>query len=299
MQRIVITGATGLIGGHLSALLEAEGYDVVHLTRDRKKGDRAKSFVWDPAGSYADSDAFHPGDIIIHLAGANLGSGRWTGKRKEEIIASRVNSADLLFSKTVGVGIIPSAYITASATGYYGAITEEGIFTESDPPAADFLGETCRRWEAAAQPFAEKGVRVVKIRTSVVFAASGSALTKMKMPASFGLIVRPGPGYQYFPWIHIDDLCAVYLTAVREAGMSGAYNAVAPDHVTLDGLYKEIARQKHLPVFLPHIPVWLMRAVLGEMAVMLTTGSRVSSERLTNSGFTFRYPDLASALRAC
>jgi uncharacterized protein (TIGR01777 family) len=299
MQRIVITGANGLIGSHLSPLLEKEGFDVVHLTRDRKSGDRTKSFVWDPARSYADSDAFRPGDIIIHLAGANIGSGRWTGKRKEEIISSRVSSAALLFSKTAGAGIIPSAYITASASGYYGAVTGQRIFTESDPPAADFLGETCRRWEEAAQPFAEKGVRVVRIRTSVVFSASGSALSKMKMPASFGLIVRPGPGDQYLPWIHIDDLCSVYLMAVREAGMSGAYNAASPDHVTLDGVMKEVARQKHLPVFLPHIPVWLMRAVLGEMSVMLTAGSRVSSECLTNSGFTFRYPDLASALRAC
>lgn len=299
MQRVVITGATGLIGSHLSPLLEAEGYDVVHLTRDRKKDARVKSFAWDPAGSYADSDAFQPGDVIIHMAGANLGSGRWTDKRKEEIISSRVNSAALLFSKTAGAGIIPSAYITASATGYYGAVTRQGIFTESDPAAADFLGETCRRWEEAAQPFVDKGVRVVKIRTSVVLAASGSAITKMKMPAAAGLIVRPGPGDQYFPWIHIDDLCAVYLKAVRDGGMSGAYNAAAPDHVTLDGVMKEIARQKHLPVFLPHIPVWMMRAVLGEMSVMLTTGSRVSSERLTNSGFTFRYPDIASALRAC
>jgi hypothetical protein len=299
MQRIVITGATGLIGSQLSNLLEDEGYDVVHLTRDRKKGDRAKSFVWDPSGSYADSDAFRDGDILIHLAGANLGSGRWTDKRKGEIISSRVNTGALLFSKTAGAGIIPAAYITASAIGYYGAVTAQRIFTESDPPAEDFLGDTCRRWEEAAQPFVEKGVRVVKVRTSVVFAASGSALSKLTMPAAAGLIVRPGPGDQYFPWIHIDDLCAVYLKAVRESGISGAYNAVAPEHVTLDGVMKEIARQKHLPVFLPHIPVWLMRAVLGEMSVMLTTGSRVSSERLTDSGFTFRYPDVASALRAC
>jgi len=299
MQRIVITGATGLIGSHLSPLLEEEGYDVVHLTRDRKNGDRAKSYVWDPSGFYADSDAFRHGDIIIHLAGANLGSGRWSDKRKEEIISSRVNSAALLFSKTSGAGINPAAYITASAIGYYGAVTAQRIFTESDPPAADFLGETCRMWEEGAQPFVEKGVRVVKIRTPVVLAGTGSALSRMTVPAAAGLIVRPGPGDQYFPWIHIDDLCAVYLMAVREAGMSGAYNAVAPEHVTLDGVMKEIARQKHLPVFLPHIPVWLMRAVLGEMSVMLTAGSRVSSERLTDSGFTFQYPDVASALRVC
>lgn len=299
MQRVVITGATGLIGSHLSPLLEELGYDVVHLTRNRKKGDRAKSFVWDPGRSYADSDAFRPGDIIIHLAGTSIGAGRWTRKRKSEIISSRVDSAALIFSKTVGAGIIPSAFITASASGYYGAITSQKIFTEAEPPADDFLGETCRRWEEAALPFAQHGVRVVMIRTSVVLSASGSALSKIKMPAAAGLIIRFGPGDQYFPWIHIDDLCAVYLMAVRESGMTGPYNASAPGHVTLEALMMEIARQKHLPVFLPHIPEWFMRAVLGEMSVILTTGSRISSARLANEGFSFRYPDIASALRVC
>src|SRR5512133_1401561 len=199
MQRVVMTGASGLIGSRLSPLLEEEGYDVVHLTRERKNGDGNKSFVWDPSGSFADSDAFRPGDIIIHLAGANIGAGRWTRKRKEEIISSRVNSAGLLFAMTVNAGIIPSAFVTASASGYYGAVTGQKIFTETDPPAADFLGETCRKWEEAALPFAQNGVRTVMIRTSVVFAATGSALSKMKMPAAAGLIVRPGPGYQYFP----------------------------------------------------------------------------------------------------
>ena len=299
MQRVIITGATGLVGTHLSRLLEEEGYDVVHLTRNRKSGDKEKSYLWDPALSYADSDAFCAGDIIIHLAGANIGAGRWSRKRKKEIVSSRVDSANLLFSKTVAAGIKPSAFITASASGYYGAVTSENIFSETDPPAADFMGETCRLWEEAARPFEDNGVRVVSIRTSVVFSASGSALSKLKWPAAAGLIIRPGPGNQYFPWIHIDDLCAVYLMAVRESGMSGPYNATAPGHITLDGLMNEIARQKHLPVFLPHIPVWLMRTVLGEMSVMLTTGSRASSERLVKAGFSFRFPDIVSALRSC
>lgn len=298
MQRVIITGATGLIGTHLSRLLEEEGYDVVHLTRRRKSGGREKSYMWDPGLSYADSDAFCSGDIIIHLAGANIGAGRWSIKRKKEIVSSRVDSAGLLFAKTVGAGIKPSAFITASASGYYGAVTSEKILSETDSPAADFLGETCRLWEEAASPFSENGVRVVIVRTSVVFAESGSVLTKLKRPAAAGLIVRPGPGNQYFPWIHIDDLCAVYLMAVKESSMSGPYNATAPDHITLDGLMSEIARQKHLPVFLPHIPVWLMRIVLGEMSLMLTSGSRISSERLVKAGFTFRYPDVASVLRS-
>jgi uncharacterized protein len=166
-------------------------------------------------------------------------------------------------------------------------------------PPGDFLGETCRLWEAAADPFADAGVRVVRMRTAVVLARHGSALNKMTAPARAGLIVRLGKGDQYFPWIHIDDLSAVYHKALTDTAMSGPYNAVAPHQVTHDMLMGEVARQKRLPVFLPHVPGWLLRAVLGEMAVVLTEGSRISSDRLSETGFRFRYPDISSALRAC
>jgi NAD dependent epimerase/dehydratase family enzyme len=121
----------------------------------------------------------------------------------------------------------------------------------------------------------------------------------LRAPAAAGLIVRLGPGNQYFPWIHIDDLCNVYLKAVKDKSISGPFNAAAPDFITHDMLMSEIARQKHLPVFLPHVPQWLLRIMLGEMSVILITGSRVSSDRLVSSGFGFRYPDIGSALRAC
>ena len=299
MQRVVISGATGLVGTHLVRMLEEHNYDVVYLTRHRRAGDMVKSYLWDPAESYADSDAFHDGDIIIHLGGANIGAQRWSRKRKEEIVSSRVDSANLLIAKTVKAGIYPSAFITASATGYYGAVTTPKIFIETDPPASDFLGETCRLWESAADSFEMYGVRVVKIRTAVVLAVGKSALTKMTWPVSAGLIIRFGPGHQYFPWIHIDDLCAVYLQAVKEESMSVPYNAAAPDQITHDMLMVEIARQRHLPVFLPRVPSWLLRTILGEMSVVITRGSRISSEHLLKSGFEFRYPDIRSALKAC
>lgn len=299
MRRVIITGGSGLIGSHLSTLLAGEGWQVAHLSRGDKNGGRYKSFRWDPETGYCDREAFREGDAIIHLAGSNIGQGRWTRSRRKDIIRSRTVTGELLSRMTVGSDITPSVFITASGVNYYGSVTSEKIYIEADPPAEDFLGETCRLWEAAAEPFTDAGVRVVKVRTAVVLARSGSALNKMTAPAKAGLVVRLGPGDQYFPWIHIDDLCSTYHKALTDSTMSGPFNAAAPHHVTHDMLMGEVARQKGLPVFLPHVPAWLLRTVLGEMSVILTNGSRVSSDRLADAGFRFRYPDISSALRAC
>ena len=299
MQRVVISGGTGLVGRHLSSMLGGENYDVVHLSQRKAVKTDFRSYFWDPGRGYCDREAFHEGDAIIHLAGANIGGRRWTGNRKREIVESRTKTAELLYRYSVGSGIMPSVYVTASATGIYGSLTTEKIFKEADPPSDDFLGETCRLWEAAAEPFREAGVRVVMIRTAPVLAPSGSVLTRMTAPAKAGLIVRMAPGNQYFPWIHINDLCSVYMKAVSDTAMSGPYNASAPGHISHDMLMREVARQKRLPLFLPHVPVWLLHDLFGEMSVVLTTGSRISPERLEDTGFRFRYPDIISALRAC
>jgi uncharacterized protein len=298
MRRVVITGGTGFVGSHLSALLEKEGYDVVHLSRSRQPGGSFRSYRWDPERGYCEKGVFKDGDTVIHLAGANIGEKRWTAKRKQVIIDSRTAAAQLIYNASVASGIKPDAYITASGKDFYGTGISEKIYSETYPPGNDFMGEVCRLWEAAADPFEAAGVRTVKIRTALVLASKGSALSKLMAPAAAGLVVRLGPGSQYFPWIHIDDLCKVYLKAVIDSTMSGPYNASAPEHITHDMLMSVIARQKHLPVFLPHVPQWLLKLVLGEMSVVLTTGSRISSERLTGAGFEFRYPDIDGALKA-
>jgi len=299
MPRVVITGGTGLIGLRLSSILAADGWHVVHLTRGNSKNSRYESWRWDPETGYCDREAFREGDSIVHLAASNIGEGRWTEARKREITRSRTIGGELIYRVTVGSGIIPSVFITASGVNYYGSLVTDHTFSEADPPATDFLGETCRKWEAAADPFNEAGVRVVKMRTAVVLASAGSALNRMIAPARAGLVVRLAPGNQYFPWIHIDDLCSIYHHALTDISVSGPCNAVAPHHVTHDMLMDEVARQKHLPVFLPHVPEWMLKAVLGEMSVILTGGSRISSDRLSATGFRFRYPDISAALRAC
>ena len=299
MQRVVITGGNGLIGRDLSSILIKNNYEVVHLSRRPSTDVGYRSYRWDPGTGYCDSDAFRDGDAIIHLAGANIGARRWSNERKREIISSRVMTAGLIYKSTIMAGIRPSVFITASATGIYGSLISDKIHMESDLAADDFLGETCRLWEEAADRFSDAGVRVVKIRTAVVLASHGSALSKLTLPAKAGLIVRMGPGNQYFPWIHIDDLCHIYLKAVSDPMMSGPYNASAPQHITHDMLMTEIARQRRLPVILPRVPPWFLRMVLGEMSVVLTTGSRVSSEHITGSGYSFTYPDITSALKTC
>ncbi len=299
MKRVVISGGTGMIGSHLSDLIAGEGYEVVHLTRTVREGGKYRTYAWDPRKGYCDRDAFREGDVIIHLSGANIGARPWSRSRRKEIISSRTATAELIYRSSVGAGARPSVYVTASGINIYGSKTTERVFSEDDPPAVDFLAETCRLWEAAAESFAAAGTRVVKIRTAVVLAPAGSALSKITLPARAGLIVRLGPGSQYFPWIHVDDLCRIYLKAVNEATMTGPYNAAAPDHITHDMLMAEVARQKGLPVFLPHMPAWMLKAILGEMSVILTGGSRISSEKLRESGFRFLHPDIASALKAC
>jgi len=294
MPRVVITGGSGFMGSRLGLLLEDAGYDVASLSRSHRSG----SYYWDPEKGYCDPGAFRQEDIIIHLAGTNIGGRRWTRSVKKEIIRSRTETAGLIYRSTMENGLIPSAFISASGVNIYGSVISDRIFVESDPPSGDFLGETCRIWEAAAEPFREKGIRVVHLRSAVVVAGKGSAVSKLMIPASLGLVVRLAPGNQYFPWIHINDLCRLYLKAVTDDNMTGPYNAVAPEHITHDKLMLTLARQKHLPVFLPRIPAWLLRLILGEMSVLLTTGSRVSADRLLASGFEFRHPDIASALEA-
>jgi uncharacterized protein (TIGR01777 family) len=298
MKRVVLTGGAGLIGSHLSILLAGEGYEVVHLTRKIREGGKYKSYLWDPQQGYCDRDAFRDGDAIIHLAGANIGSRLWSRARKRKIISSRTETAELVYRSSAGSGIMPSVFVTASGINIYGSQTTGRIYSEDDPAGSDFLAETCLLWESAADPFEADGVRVVKIRTALVLASRDSALSKMTLPAKAGLIVRLGPGSQYFPWIHIDDLCLIYLKAVSDGTMTGPYNASSPDHITHDMLMTGVARQKGLPVFLPHVPVWLLRAILGEMSVVLTGGNMISSERLRAAGFRFIYPDLDSALKA-
>ena len=295
-SRVLLTGGTGLIGQQLSYHLKQMGYEVALLGRSKSSHSDTLFYTWDPDKNEIDRDAINSCDYIIHLAGANIGAKRWTIKRKEEIINSRVKSIDLIFNNLNKKNPKLKAFISASATGYYGAITSEHIFSETDPPAGDFLGQVCEKWEHTADKFTSLGIRKVKIRTGVVLSKKGGALAKLHRPVQWGVGSAIGSGEQYMPWIHLDDLCAIYIHALENEKMEGVYNAVAPEHVTNKAFTRKLSRALGKPFWFPNIPALAMKLLFGQMAVMLLEGSRVSSKKIRSMPYKFLYPELDNAL---
>jgi len=297
MAKVLITGGTGLVGTHLSRKLQGMGYEVNILSRTKRNENRLHTYIWDYNKNEIDKDAINTSDYIIHLAGVNLGERRWTSKRKQLIFDSRIKSAELIYNNINKENNKLSAFITASAIGYYGAITSDKVLSETEPPADDFLGQTCKKWEQVADRFTDIGIRAVKIRTGVVLAKQGGALSKILIPIKWGIGSVIGDGNQYFPWIHIDDLCSIYIKAIGDTQMIGAFNAVAPEHKTNKQFMETIVRNLDKPFWFPKIPAIAIKVILGKMSGMILTGSRISSDKIKNSGFVFRYPTLESAIK--
>lgn len=296
MKTVLISGGTGVVGARLSHQLKEKGYDVNILSRSENSDSIFKTYIWDTNKNYIDPKSIANADYIVHLAGAGIADKRWTDERKRIIIDSRVDSANLLFNAVKSNPNKVKAFISASGVGNYGAITTEHIFIESDPSHNDFLGKTCAVWEASADQFEALGMRTVKIRTGMVLSKEGGALAKLKIPVQIGIGSALGSGKQYVPWIHIDDLCNIYIKAIEDIQMSGSYNAAAPEHINNEQMTKRIAEKIHRPFFFPKVPGFAMELLLGEMSELLLEGSRVSSEKIQKAGFQFKYPEIKSAL---
>ena len=295
-KSVLITGGSGLIGTRLTRLLLNRGYKVGHLTRSKNSIEGVNSFRWDPAKGEIDEGALQDVSSIVHLAGANIGEKRWSTSRRLEIADSRIRSAEFLFEKIKNEGTELKSFISASAVGYYGTKTSDFIFREYNSAGEDFLGYTCRMWEDAADLFSGAGIRTVKIRTGVVLDKNDSALSKMMMTARYGFLVKVGTGKQYMPWIHIDDLCNIYLKAIEDRNMEGAYNAVAPQHITHSEFVKTLAKVTGKFVFPVNVPGFVLSIAMGEMADVVLKGSRVSGEKICKSGYSFLYPEPDGAL---
>lgn len=295
---VLITGGSGLVGKYLTSLLLSMGYKVSHLSRNVNQFGKVRVFRWDPEKGILDPAVFEGVDCIVHLAGANIGEKCWTKRRKKEIITSRVDTARLIYSVVTKNEINIKTFVSASAVGYYGSCTSENIFKEEDAPATNFLGSTCRLWEEEADVFQNYGIRTVKIRTAVVLEKNDSALSKLMMPARFGFLVQTGNGNQYMPWIHIEDLCRIYLKAIDDQDMNGVYNAVSPQHVTHYEFIRTLGQVMKKPVIPVPLPGFILRSALGEMSDVILKGSRISSEKIIHSGYRFHYPQLEAALEA-
>jgi uncharacterized protein len=294
---LLITGGTGLIGTHLARKLREKNYDVAFLGRTKKLNPEFPTFVWGIDKNEIEEEALERCEYIIHLAGANISDKRWSKSRKQKIIDSRVKTTQLLFEKSQKYAKGLKGFITSSAIGYYGTMSDNKVFNETDPPGHDFLAETCRLWEEAADQFKKSGIRTVKIRTGVVLSATDGALQKMLMPVKLGLGSPLGNGKQSIPWIHIDDLCNIYIKAIDDSQMVGAYNATAPDFKTNKEFTEMLAHILNRPFWFPNVPVFLLKLMFGEMSDIILKGNHVSSDKIINAGFNFRFPVLEDALK--
>lgn len=295
-QSVLITGGSGLVGRYLTSLLLEEGYNVSHLSRKQSSAGRVRVYRWDPVNRIPANIFPSDFDYIIHLAGESIWGKRWNSRQKELIIKSRVDSTRFLYESFSSEDSKIKAFISASAIGYYGSLTSEKTFTESDPPADDFTGSVCRKWEETADLFSQSGIRTVKLRTGVVLEKNSGALGMLMIPARYGIFSYPGKGNHYLSWIHIQDLCRIYLEAIRNNNLQGPYNAVSPYQVTYREFLKTLASVMGKPFFHPPLPAFLLKLYFGEMAAMIMAGSKVDSGKIIKTGFNFAFENLYDAL---
>jgi len=299
MEKILITGGSGLIGKALAEQLHKKGYELSIL--GRKQGKKISNsysyYYWDIDQSEIDTKAIENVSCIVHLAGENISEKAWSPKQKIIIENSRVKSAQLLYQACLEKNVWPKTFVSSSAIGYYGTFNSEKILTEEDEPGEDFLALIGKKWEATAEQFEQQGVRTVKIRTGVVLSKHGAAYPKMAKPAKFGMAAAFGSGKQYVPWIHLHDIVNIFIKAIEDKNMHGAYNGVAPQHITNKQLTKAIATGLNKNYWLPNIPGFILKTVFGEMSDILLKGTRISSKKIEKEGFSFKYPDIEHAIK--
>jgi len=295
MQRVLISGGSGLVGQRLTQLLQLKAYEVSHLSRSKAKGN-IPTILWDVEKMQINTNELEGFDCIIHLAGAGVMDSRWTSSRKDTIERSRVDSTLLLKNAIEQLNKKPKCFISASAVGYYGLNFNESVYKEEDSPGYDFLAKTCIAWESAIDQVADLGITVSKIRIGLVLTKEGGALEAIAKPIHFGLGSILGSGKQYMPWIHIDDLCHMFIYAF-ENKLYGAYNGVSGEEIDNRKFTKNLAKILKKPLWLPNAPSFFLKFLLGERADLILKGNRVSSDKIRNEGFEFKFLTLEDALK--
>ena len=299
-MRVIVTGATGLVGRALIRSLLADGHEVTRLVRGGAQGFRAPGTAavhWDPERGEVDAKELEGHDAAVHLAGEPIGEGRWDDEKKRRILESRVKGTRLIAEALAGLKEKPKVLVSASAVGFYGNRGDETVREES-ASGTDFLSEVCREWEKATLQASQAGLRVVHLRIGVVLSAEGGALPKMLTPFKLGVGGRVGSGRQYMSWITLDDLVAVIRRAIEDESLRGAVNAVAPRPVTNAEFTKALGHVLGRPTIFA-VPAFAARLVFGETAdALLLSGVRVEPARLNEAGFDFKNSEIEGALRS-
>lgn len=291
-MKVLISGASGLVGSALARSLTETGHEVVPLVRHSGE----VGIRWDPSGGELDRVSLEGLDAVVHLAGESIAEGRWTQEKKARIRDSRIEGTDLLARSLSDLERPPRVLVCASAVGVYGDRGEE-LLDENAEPGTGFLAEVCRGWEAAADPARAKGIRVVHVRFGVILSGEGGALAKMLTPFRLGLGGILGDGSQYMSWIAREDAVGIVVHAISEDALAGPVNAVSPNPVTNREFTQTLGGVLRRPTIVP-IPAFGARLVFGEMAdELLLSSARVRPARLVETGYAFRFAELEGALR--
>lgn len=289
-MNILITGGSGLLGKSLTQFFENKGDTVAWLSRSKNK---QQTFYWNVEKFTIDTEAIEWADVIIHLAGASIAGKRWTKAYKQELIASRIQGTNLLNTGIDKAIKKPQQLIAASAIGYYGAYFDDvSLFDETDKPGTDFLAELCVKWE---EEILKSTIPTAIIRIGIVLSPDGGALKEMITPIKFGIGSALGSGNQIVSWIHISDLVAIF-SFLLENNLEGIFNGVANQPVTNNVLTGEIAKVLKRPLFMPNVPPFVLKIVVGEMAYYVVTGANISNGKLLQKGFKFEYETINRAV---
>ncbi|MCB0638943.1 MAG: TIGR01777 family oxidoreductase [Lewinella sp.] len=296
MATILIGGGSGLIGTRLSAMLQEAGHEVRHLSRRVRTQASFPTFQWNIKTGDIDGQAFDGVDIVINLAGAGIADGRWTESRKQLIISSRTDSTRLLQQAIQAHGHQVKAYLAGSAIGYYGDRGNEWL-KETAQPGTGFLSESTVQWEAATQELSETlNLPSLTVRTGIVLSTRGGALPKMMMPLKLFTSTYFGDGQQWYSWIHIDDLCRIFVRGVADDDFRGTFNGVSPNPVRNKELAATLPKAARQPALVVPAPSLALKTALGEMSHTVLDSTRCSADKLVETGFTFQHPDLLPAL---
>jgi len=296
-MRVLITGATGLIGSKLSDLCREEGIKVSYLTTSKSKIENKEDYqgyYWDPNNDTIEKACLKDVHTIIHLAGATIAE-PWSPSYKETIINSRTQTAALLRKTLEESAHQVENFISASAIGVYPSSLEKLYFEDDHKVADNFVGKVVEKWETAADEFENLGLDVAKIRVGLVLAENGGMLEKIKKPVSLNMGSALGSGNQWQSWIHIDDLAGIFLYAIKNK-LTGVYNAVAPNPITNKELTKELAAKMGKSVWLPNVPAFALKGLLGEMSQIVLSSQLVSSKKIESTGYNFKFSNLSKAL---